>query len=340
MKIAISHAIQVGPYGGGNNFVKNLSEYLIKHGHNVIYDLNDNDVEIILLIDPRIRSSNVNFAAARILKYIKKNPNAIVVHRINECDERKGTKTMNLRLRIANYCADHTVFVGGWLRALPLTYRADPKYQSVILNGANTTIFNSDGYCPWDKQSPLKLVTHHWGGNWMKGFDVYSRLDELLGQPKWHQRVEFTYIGNLPQHFQFKHVKYLEPLSGLALATELKRHHVYLTASINEPGGNHQIEGGICGLPLIYRNSGCMPEYCEGFGIMFDGTNVEPAIERMFIEYPRWRQAIENFPHRAERMCDEYVALFERLIAEKHHLITQRTAKHSWLFEFANLLPI
>ena len=31
----------------------------------------------------------------------------------------------------------------------------------------------------WDKKGPLKLVTHHWGGNYMKGFDIYKKLDTL-----------------------------------------------------------------------------------------------------------------------------------------------------------------
>ena len=24
----------------------------------------------------------------------------------------------------------------------------------------------------------LKIVTHHWSGNWMKGFDIYEKLDQ------------------------------------------------------------------------------------------------------------------------------------------------------------------
>ena len=63
----------------------------------------------------------------------------------------------------------------------------------------------------------------------------------------------------------------------MALAAELKRHHAYVTGSMNEPGGNHQNEGALCGLPLLYRRSGCMPEYCAGFGIDFAGVDEVPA---------------------------------------------------------------
>ena len=31
------------------------------------------------------------------------------------------------------------------------------------------------------KKMPLSLVTHHWGGNRLKGFDVYEYIDKLPG---------------------------------------------------------------------------------------------------------------------------------------------------------------
>ena len=104
----------------------------------------------------------------------------------------------------------------------------------------------------------------------MKGFDIYQRIDELMATPEFKGRIEFSYVGNVPKGFSFKNARLVTPLDGVALAEELKRHHVYVTGSINEPGGNHQNEAGACGLPLMYRRSGCLPEYCEGFGISFD----------------------------------------------------------------------
>ena len=56
----------------------------------------------------------------------------------------------------------------------------------------------------WDKKGPLKLVTHHWGGNYMKGFDIYKKLDSLLSSKKLQKRIKFTYIGNLPEKFYFR----------------------------------------------------------------------------------------------------------------------------------------
>ena len=47
-----------------------------------------------------------------------------------------------------------------------------------------------------------------------------------------------------------------------------ERKSVYITASKNEPSGNHHIEAAQCGLPILYINSGGIPEYSNGFGIV------------------------------------------------------------------------
>ena len=53
MKVSIGSKIISGPWGGGNLFAKNLSEYLISKGHDVIYDLSEKNIDLILLTDPR-----------------------------------------------------------------------------------------------------------------------------------------------------------------------------------------------------------------------------------------------------------------------------------------------
>ena len=61
MKVSIGSKIVDGPWGGGNLFVKNLSNYLIELGHDVIYDLSESDIDLILLTDPRSRESSSTF---------------------------------------------------------------------------------------------------------------------------------------------------------------------------------------------------------------------------------------------------------------------------------------
>ena len=52
----------------------------------------------------------------------------------------------------------------------------DKKNCKVILSGANKEVFNNKNFIPWDGSRKLKIVTHHWGANWNKGFDIYSLI--------------------------------------------------------------------------------------------------------------------------------------------------------------------
>ena len=90
MKVAIGYKIQKGPWGGGNKFARALSNYLQDKGCKVVYNLSDDDIDIILLTDPRGTSPQITIDAGKIIRYIYlKKKDVIVVHRINECDEKK-----------------------------------------------------------------------------------------------------------------------------------------------------------------------------------------------------------------------------------------------------------
>jgi len=342
VRVAIGQRAQSGPWGGGNRFVAALVEALRERGHAVVHDLADADIDVILMTDPRVRSPNVCFGAGTILRYLAmRNPNAIVVHRINECDERKNERFINHKLVRANYVADATVFVGEWLTALPVWREHLRSPWFVVRNGADTRVFNATQFRPWDGQGPLRLVTHHWGYHLMKGFDVYQRIDRMLGEPRWRERIAFTYVGNLPKGFAFENARYVAPLNGEALAAELASHHAYVTASINEPGGNHQNEGALCGLPLLYRQSGCLPEYCAGFGVAFSGLqDFESALETLVGEYPGLTARMKDYPHVATRMTREWIALLEALLEQRAELVARRRLWRAPSTALANLLPV
>ena len=326
MKVAISSRPYDGPWGGGNRFIGALSGALIQAGHIVRHGLHDNDIDIILIIDPRRHAPNACFGAGEIIRYLAfRNRRAIVVHRVNECDERKNEAFINHKLVRANYVADATVFVAEWLIGLPIWRENLRSPWFVIRNGSDRSIFNSDGFAPWDGKRPLKLVTHHWGYHPNKGFDVYAALDRMLGEEQWRDRLRFTYVGQLPRGFSFINASYVSPLDGTVLAAELCSHHAYLTASINEPGGNHQNEGALCGLPLVYRSSGCMPEYCKGFGIEFSGVDdLCRALQQLMATYPDLVERMAQYPWTAERMTREWIDLFEKLLRGREEIIAAR----------------
>ena len=112
LKVSIGSKFIDGPYGGGNLFVKNLSKYLLDNNVDVVYDLNDIDIDIILIVNPLKNSemSTFNHLDAYYYKqYINKE--SIILQRINECDERKNTNNVNSQIMNANQYADYTIYV-------------------------------------------------------------------------------------------------------------------------------------------------------------------------------------------------------------------------------------
>lgn len=325
MKVSIGTNIKDGPWGGGNLFAINLKNHLHSKGFKVVNNLDDDDIDIILITEPRRTSESSAFTHIDVQKYLKfVNSETLVMHRINECDERKNTKYLNKYMMNANKVADYTVFVSTWLKNLYENQGISTKNNHVVLAGANKEIFNNNDYVPWDGSEEMRIVTHHWGANWNKGFDVYTNLDKLISSKKWQNKISFTYIGNLPKNFKFENTKVIKPLSGENLAEAIKKNHIYLTASINEPSGNHHIEGAQCGLPLLYIDSGGIPEYCSGFGEIFDKYNFEQKLEKIMHEYLENVENMKNYPNNSDIMCTEFENYFIEMIDNKENLLHQR----------------
>lgn len=316
-----------GAFGGGNSFLTNFSSSIEKLGFEISYDLQNPNLDFIFLLDPRSRHPMLQYKPSDISRYLLRNPRAIVVHRINECDQRKLTNSMNYKLKTANYIADSTVYVSEWLRDLNFLEKDKIKnsFDVVIRNGSNTNLYYPDSNSCWNGDEKLRIVTHHWSSNEMKGLSLYTALDELLVKSSWREKIEFTYIGNVSRKFDFKHTRTIRPIFGRDLARELRRHHVYITGSLNEPGGNHQNEGILSGLPIIYINSGSMHEYCEGFGIAITGSqDLASALEKMLEGYGSFRTKIPTFPHTSTNMVNNYVAHLEFLSSKRSEIVENR----------------
>jgi hypothetical protein len=336
VKVSINYRRIEGPWGGGNRAVAAIERALVARGDSVVQHLEDSDIDIVLIVDPRKRNPQITYTPGQALAYVERvNPKCVVVHRINECDERKGTRTMNLRLRTANYCADHTVFVASWLKDLRVWRREHAS--TVILGGGDDTIFKKDTANRWNGLEPFRMVTHHWGSHPNKGLDVYNVLDALLGLPQWRDRVRFSHIGNKPKGPELANIEWLPPLDGPALAAALANHHAYLTASIGEPSGNHHIEGALTGMPILYRRSGGLPEYCAPYGIGFDGPNDFPeALDAFLKSYFVLKPKLADYPHTSTRMAAQFLELFDRLARQSSEISDRRRPWRDPLARIAN----
>jgi len=316
MKISFGSKIIEGPWGGGNLFLINLKEYLEANGHTIVFDLKDKDIDIILFTDPRKgRGSTSTFGEKEIKKYISKiNKKTRVVQRINECDERKNTKGVNKLYLSSTEIADSVVFVSNWLQDIYLQLGLDENKSTVIMSGSNELIFNSYGRTEKPVNKKFKLLTHHWSSNYLKGFELYSLIDQLLETNKWRNKIEFTYLGNVDKEFAFKNTKIIAPLSGFELANEIKEHDIYVTGSLNEPSGNHHIEAALCGLPVLYINSGGVPEYAKNYGVEVTLKNFEERLEYLIEYYGQFEKKMKTYPYNSTAMCEKYEKLFNKVL--------------------------
>ena len=316
LNIALGYKIKDGPWGGGNQFLKSFRDYFQSRGAKVGFEL-EKGLDLILIINPRKESSA--FGLEDVKRYKRSFPKAKVITRINDSDKTgKSYKADCLRLEACKI-SDGVVFISNWLLDYYLErgFNKDTPH-TVINNGPDENIFNPQGYIPWRKGEVMRIVTHHWSDNCMKGADVYKRFDEILDEPSIRKDFSFTYIGHLPSYpykIQFKNTKYLVPLALETLASELKSHHVYLTAARWEGCGMHQLEGACCGLPVLFSNEGGgAVECCQGFGIQFTEETFREGLFKMLNDYAGLQPKMKEFPLNASLMNKRYEEFISRIL--------------------------
>lgn len=270
------------------------------------------------MIDPREDLQRTAFGLKEIKRYKSRYPQVKIVHRINECDQRKKTDFMDNILREGNALADYTIFISEWLRDyFRELWCGDSKPHSVIYNGADPAIFQPVGSDLWDGKSPLRLVTHHWSDNPMKGFPVYQHIDNLIADGRL-KGCELWMIGRWPANISWRSAKTLPPASGRKLAELLQQCHLYLTASLWEPCGMHHVEGAQCGLPLLcHADGGGIVEAAKKYGMIFsDDDNLVEVLEQAKDHYPQLREKVLlNMPS-GYRMNADYVRIIQFVLAQ------------------------
>lgn len=168
----------------------------------------------------------------------------------------------------------------------------------------------------------------------MKGLNTYLLIDELLENKKINDRYEFTYIGNLDEGVEFKNSKIIKPLYGVDLVKELKKHDVYITASINEPSGNHHMEAAMLGLPILYLNSGGTPEYCDGFGLEFNSQNILQKFDEIVVNYDYFTAALKKYPYSFENAYVHLINFLNEAHQNKDNIINNRNNLYSLIVIF------
>lgn len=269
----------MGPYGGGNQFLKALKKNLIKLN---CYEENFKKSNIILI--------NSHHEILKTIYVKLKHSNKIFVHRIDgPIFLIRSSKPYldKIIYRINDLLADGTIFQSVWSKNE--NHRSGLKrnyYEQVIKNAADSEIFYPKNKQPTDFNN---LIAISWSSNINKGFNLYQFLDNTLD----FDSFNMIFVGNSP--ISFKNIKTVSPINSLQLAELLRRNDIYITGSKKDPCSNSLIEALACGLPCVVLNDGGHPEIIKEGGEIFNSFN--ECVENIKIvreNYQKYKKKIDN----------------------------------------------
>lgn len=307
MLVYINRRPVEGPWGGGSKVVAAIARAIINAGHTVSFDDVD-DADVLLCMDPRPAQGMRDWRQLHECRVLRpKHPK--IVQRVGDLGTH-GKPDLTALVQMTVPHSDFNVFPSTWAwnvtSDLISFVGKQPNDRWLIIPNAPMAVFRR---VPRNEiGDPIRLVTHHWSTNPMKGFDFYTKLDNALGEG-----VEMTYIGRIPVGLRFNRIKHLPPMDEKGLAEELPKHDIYVTASRQEAGANHVLEAIACGLPVIYHvDGGSIPEYCVHYGTSFDGslTSFQSALDAVKIGYPKFRKALRQ-RETLDDVAKKYVTVLE-----------------------------
>lgn len=235
-------------WGGGNASYYRLIEKLKE----------DNVVSIIGSdTNPDVVYSHDMTGLSTTLSFIRDQNQRIVI-RINDLGTHSKKHNQELIYRSNKYKNAIYIVPSIWAKEYIISKGLlTGKDIRVIENAADDSLF------PIRK---LKIVTHHWSNNPLKGEDIYSKLEEENDK----LNIIFTYIGR-PCFIPSKTTTVIEPpKSKQELYHLLIQNDWYITASRLEAGANHILEAMNCRLPILYHTEGgSIPEYVGKKGIPY-----------------------------------------------------------------------
>jgi glycosyltransferase involved in cell wall biosynthesis len=314
MKIAFNRTIRRQAWGGGAHFHSAMTDILEKKGYIVTNELTP-DVDIVFMLDPRYEDGGFGWEAIaahkRLYRHVK------VLHRVNECDARNNSvNNINHQLIQANSIADHTIFISEWLRSHLAKQGLQPTSSEVIYNGCRLDWFYPIENKPQSLVNigrKIRLVTHHWSDNRLKGFDLYDALDKFVEK---NPQYEFTYIGRYNKSYTPQNTRIIPPMYGPELGNELRKHDVYVTASRNEPCGLHHIEAAASGLPVLFHtDSGGIYEGAIKTGLPFSNSDTfMSSLAEIVKHYGLYCRRIFDNDLSADKCCEIYLNTIERML--------------------------
>ena len=293
-----------GPWGGGAKFVYSFSNKLISLGHNVLYNLCDK-IDLIICFDPRINAKGVGYFD--LIEYRKNNSNVKIIQRIGDLGTHSKPELTNL-IKKTICLSDFIIFPSKWAKNF-----IDYKNQNYsIIKNRSSNIFYEYRNSSLVPKKNYNIVAHHWSDNPKKGFKLYNELDSWCNK---NNNYKFLYIGRFPNEIRFSN--FIPPIANENLAVALSKNDLYVSASEEEAGANHVLEALAIGLPVLYhKNGGSIVEYCDKFGIEYNGTidDLIGKIELITSNFTFYKNKALCYFENIDDTISEYVNIIEHIL--------------------------
>ena len=275
MKIFISYNVKNEAWGGGNQFLKNLRDKLLK----MQQICNDpKDADIILF--------NSHHNLIKTLVYKIRYPNKKFVHRIDgPISSYRGEKEKKLDKLIYLFnskISNGTIFLSKWSKEENIKKGYFANNNQVIYNAPDNKIFKEKKYSLDTQNRKIKIIASSWSENLLKGFDIFKYLDENLDFNKY----QMTFVGN--SKIQFKNIKMVKPVKSDLLYRYIESSDVFIFASKIESCSNLLMEAMATGIPVLVVDGTSNNEIFNSNGYIFkDKTDVINKLEKLVDNYEK-----------------------------------------------------
>ena len=304
MRVYINRKPVTGPWGGGNKTLLALVDSL-RQDHDVTFDL-DETVDVIYCQDPKPGPDGLWYQD--FLDHRSKFGSRIV-QRVGDVGTHRGPQVTQL-VRESTLCSDIVIFPSDWARE-EISFNKSNYY--VVHNAPNDDFYahRDTGICLSDSKK-VRIITHHWATNDMKGFDIYEALGKYALA---NENVDFCYVGRYSEKFSTTGIDLIAPKDVGELSKILPRYDIYLTASMLEAGANHVLEGLACGLPVLFREGGgSIDEYCSPYGIRYrDFEQLIACIDFMKSKYVGYKSQVLKYSTKISDVIDTYTTIINTL---------------------------
>ena len=300
MKIFVDRKPVTGPWGGGNKTVAKLCERLQSDGHEVVHHLGHDDIDLLFCFDPRDNEYKEWYQDYFNYRNTFSVP---LIQRVGDCGTH-GKPKLTALVKNSVRASDFVIFPSEWAKKL-IGFRGN---NCAVIHNAPLAEFHKLKKGRTEALDKVRLVTHHWSPNPKKGYALYKKLDDYI---KDREDISFTYIGQWPIA-PLVNSEYYPPTGDNDFISEkMSECDIYLTASEEEAGANHVLEGMACGLPVVYHtNGGSIPEYCGDNGVGFeDFDQMIAAIQSVKQDYGRYKNNVLKYDESIENVIDKYVEI-------------------------------